>query len=86
VKKWASVNFLSNPQDERSALRPRDVHVYRWVGQHACMNFTGVSPLMKLRIRALIVGQTTLKTASSKVTKHEKASPHNQHAFIPFTI
>jgi len=31
VKKEASVNFLTDPLDRRSTLRPADVMVYEWV-------------------------------------------------------
>ncbi|GKB30286.1 hypothetical protein Tco_0869687, partial [Tanacetum coccineum] len=36
--------------------------------------------------RGFIAGQTTLKVASCKVTKHEKACIENQHVFIPFAF
>jgi hypothetical protein len=32
------------------------------------------------------VGQTSLKAASSKMVKHEKACSDNQHVFIPFAF
>ncbi|GKB22324.1 putative reverse transcriptase domain-containing protein [Tanacetum coccineum] len=45
VKKEAPVNFLTDPSDGRSTLRPVDVLVFRWVGgKHACVDLTGVSP------------------------------------------
>jgi hypothetical protein len=52
-----------------------------------CMcGLTGVSTLVKLRVRDFTVGQTTLKAASSKMAKHEKACFDIQHAFIPFAF
>jgi hypothetical protein len=45
--------------------------VYRWVGgKHACVDLTGVSPLVGLMIEDFTVGQTILKAASSKVAKN----------------
>ncbi|GJS40576.1 putative reverse transcriptase domain-containing protein [Tanacetum coccineum] len=49
VKKEAPVNFLTDASDERSTLRPADVLVFGWVGgKHACVDLTGVSPLVGL--------------------------------------
>jgi hypothetical protein len=42
--------------------------------------------LVGLRGDTFTVGQTTLKAASSKLTKHEKTYFENQYAFIPFTF
>jgi hypothetical protein len=52
-----------------------------WVdrGKHACVDLTGVSSLVELRIEAFNVEQTTFKTALSKVGKHEKTCSDNQH-------
>jgi hypothetical protein len=87
VKKEAPVNFLTDPQEERSTLRPADVMVYGWVGgKHACVDLTGVSPLVGLGTRTFIAGHAALKAASCKVVKHEKACSDNQHAFIPFAF
>ncbi|GJZ61788.1 hypothetical protein Tco_0617925 [Tanacetum coccineum] len=55
-------------------------------GKHACVDLTGVSPLVGLSSRGFIVGQAPLKAASCKVTKHEKACIENQHVFIPFAF
>jgi hypothetical protein len=50
VKKEAPVNFLTDPREGRSTLRPADVLVYGWIGgKHACVDLTGVSPLVGLR-------------------------------------
>nr|GEX68040.1 putative reverse transcriptase domain-containing protein [Tanacetum cinerariifolium] len=71
----------------RSTLRPADVLVFRWVGgKHACVDLNGVSPLVRLSSKGFTVGQATLKAASCKVTKHEKACIENQHVFIPFAL
>jgi hypothetical protein len=87
AKKEAPVNFLTDPQEGRSTLRPADVMVYGWVGgKHACVDLTGVSPLVGLRAGTFTVGQAALKAASCKVAKHEKACSDNQHAFIPFAF
>ena len=85
MKKEVSVNFLTNPLDRKSTLRHADVMVCGWVGgKHARVDLTEVSPLVG--VGAFMVGQTTLKAASSKVAKHEKACYDNQHAFIPFAF
>ncbi|GJX74848.1 putative reverse transcriptase domain-containing protein [Tanacetum coccineum] len=50
AKKEAPVKFLTNPSDRISTLRPADVLVFGWVrGKHACVDLTGVSPLVGLR-------------------------------------
>ncbi|GJX98848.1 hypothetical protein Tco_0355867 [Tanacetum coccineum] len=47
--KEAPVNFLTDPSDGRSILRLADVLVFGWVeGKHACVDLTGVSPLVRL--------------------------------------
>jgi hypothetical protein len=77
----------TDPQEGRSTLRPADVLVYGWVGgKHACVDLTGVSPLVGLGVGDFIVGRAALKAASSKMTKHEKACSDNQHVFIPFAF
>ncbi|KAK2446469.1 hypothetical protein QL285_017276 [Trifolium repens] len=87
VKKEAPVNFLTYPHEGRSTLRPADVMVYEWVGgKHACVDLTGVSPLVGLGTMTFTAGQTTLKAASCKVVKHEKTCSDNQHCFIPFAF
>jgi hypothetical protein len=54
--------------------------VYSWVGgKHACVDLTGVSPLVGLRAETFIVGHEVLKVASSKVVKHGKTCSDNQH-------
>jgi len=53
---------------------------------HACVDLIGVSPLVGLGVGPFTVAQTTLKAASSKVAKHEKACSDNQHAFILFAL
>ena len=79
------MNFLTDPLDRRSTLRPADVMVYGWVGgKHACVDLIGVAPLVRLGVRPFAVGHAALKAASSKVAKHEKTCSDNQHAFIPF--
>ncbi|GJR05898.1 auxilin-like protein [Tanacetum coccineum] len=42
----APVNFLTDPLDGRSTLRPADVLIFGWVGgKHACVDLTGVSSI-----------------------------------------
>jgi hypothetical protein len=44
------VNFLTDPQEGRLTLRPKNVMVYEWVGgKYAYINLIGVSPLVGLR-------------------------------------
>nr|GEX30200.1 putative reverse transcriptase domain-containing protein [Tanacetum cinerariifolium] len=87
AKKEAHVNFLTDPSDERSTHRSVDVLVFGWVGgKHACVNLTGVSPLMGLCSRGFTAGQAALIAASGKMTKHEKVCIENQHMFIPFAF
>ncbi|KAJ0910633.1 putative exostosin [Helianthus annuus] len=46
AKKEAPANFLTDPLEGRSTLRPADILVFGWVGgKHACVDLTGVSPL-----------------------------------------
>jgi len=81
------VNFLTDPLDKRSTLRPTGVMVYGWEGgKHVCVDLTGVSPLVGLGVGPFTVGQEALKAASSKAAKHEKACSNNQHAFIRFAF
>ncbi|GKE72707.1 hypothetical protein Tco_1534748 [Tanacetum coccineum] len=87
AKKEAPVNFLTDPSDRRSTLRPPDILIFGWVGgKHACVDLTGDSPLVGLSSRGFTVGHATLKVASCKVAKHEKACIENQHVFIPFAF
>jgi hypothetical protein len=61
--------------------------VYGWVGgKHACVDLTGVTPLVGLGTVTFTVGQEALKAASCKVAKHEKTCFDNQHVFILFAF
>nr|GEV01185.1 putative reverse transcriptase domain-containing protein [Tanacetum cinerariifolium] len=87
AKKEAPVNFLTDPSDGRSTLRPADVLAFGWVGgKHACVDLNVISPLVGLSSRGFTADQAALKAASGKVTKHEKACIKNQHVFIPFAF
>ncbi|KAF5770941.1 hypothetical protein HanXRQr2_Chr14g0665051 [Helianthus annuus] len=87
AKEEAPVNFLSDPLEGRSTLRPADILVFGWVGgKHDCVDLTGVSPFVGLGGNVFTVGQTALKAASGKVTKHEKTCLDNQHVFIQFAF
>jgi hypothetical protein len=59
------VNFLNDPQEGRSTLRPVGVLVYGCVrGKHACVYLTRVFPLMGLRVGDFTVGWTVLEGVS----------------------
>ncbi|XP_022040435.1 uncharacterized protein LOC110942984 [Helianthus annuus] len=73
AKKEAPVNFLTDPLDGRSTLRPADKEspegtfptiflVFGWArGKHACVDLTGVSPLVGLRDNGFVAGQAALR-------------------------
>ncbi|XP_076956600.1 uncharacterized protein LOC143631862 [Bidens hawaiensis] len=87
AKKEAPVTFLTDPLDGRSTLRPADILVFGWEkGKHACVDLTGVSPLIGLRDHGFVVGHAINKAEAGKVAKHEKACLGNQHVFIPFAF
>ncbi|GJT27036.1 hypothetical protein Tco_0907311 [Tanacetum coccineum] len=68
AKEEAPVNFLIDPLDGRSTLRPADVLIFGWVGgKHACVDMTGVSPLVGLSSRDFTMGHAALKAVSCKV-------------------
>ncbi|KAJ0586379.1 hypothetical protein HanIR_Chr04g0151251 [Helianthus annuus] len=57
AKKEAPVNFLTDPTERRSTLRPTDLLVFGWArGKHACVDLMGVSPLVGLRENEFVVG------------------------------
>ncbi|KAJ0904204.1 hypothetical protein HanPSC8_Chr07g0279291 [Helianthus annuus] len=88
AKKEAPVNFLMDPMDERSTLRPVDLLVFGWVrGKHACVDLMGVSPLVGLREKRLVAGQAATKAESKKVDKQAKACAENQMvlSLLPLT-
>ncbi|GKA95149.1 putative reverse transcriptase domain-containing protein, partial [Tanacetum coccineum] len=73
VKKEAPVNFLTDPSEGRSTLRPDDILIFGWVGgKHACVNLTVVSPFVGLGSGCFTVGQAALKAASFKNGVYEK--------------
>ncbi|MFS7972396.1 putative exostosin [Helianthus anomalus] len=87
AKKEPPVNFLTDPSEGRSTLRPADVLVFGWEGgKHACVDLTGVSPLAGFRENGFVAGQAVLKAESKKVEKHAKACEDNQHAFVPLAF
>ncbi|KAJ0824648.1 putative exostosin [Helianthus annuus] len=87
AKKEAPVNFLTDPKEGRSSLRPADVLVFGWSGgKHACIDLTGVSPLAGFRGSGFVPGQATRKAEAGKISKHEQACIDNQHAFLPFAF
>jgi hypothetical protein len=67
VNKEAPVNFLIDPQKGRSTLRPANIVVYGWVGgKHACVNLTGVSPLVGLGVGTLLSDEQPSKLLQAK--------------------
>ena len=87
AKKEALVNFLTDPLDGRSTLRPADILVFGWEGgKHVCVDLTGVSPLVGLRDHGFVAGHAITKAEAGKVAKHEKACLENQHVFVPFAF
>ncbi|GJW55660.1 hypothetical protein Tco_0099745 [Tanacetum coccineum] len=67
AKKEEPMNFLTDPPDGRSTLRPDDVLVFGWVrGKHACVDLTGVSPIVRLSNLGFTVGQDALEVALCK--------------------
>ncbi|KAJ0626410.1 putative exostosin [Helianthus annuus] len=87
AKKEAPMNFLTDPLEGRSTLRPADILVFGWEGgKHACVDLTGVSPLVGLRDHGFVAGQAITKAEAAKVAKHEKACIENQHVFTPFAF
>ncbi|GJU74926.1 hypothetical protein Tco_1266331 [Tanacetum coccineum] len=57
AKKEAPVNFLTDSSDGRSTLKPAGVLVFGWLGgKHACVDLTGVSPLVGLSSRGFTAG------------------------------
>ena len=62
AKKEAPVNFLTDPMEGRSTLRPADLLVFGWAGgKHACVDLTGVSPLVGLRENGFVAGLAARK-------------------------
>ncbi|KAF5786988.1 hypothetical protein HanXRQr2_Chr10g0447771 [Helianthus annuus] len=87
AKKEAPVNFFTDPMEGRSTLRPADLLVFSWGrGKHACVDLTGVSPLVGLRENGFVAGQAARKAESKKVDKHAKTCAENQHVFVPFFL
>ncbi|KAM0042734.1 putative exostosin [Helianthus debilis subsp. tardiflorus] len=51
AKKEAPVNFLTDPLEGGSTLRPTDILVFGWIGgKHVRVDLTGVSPLLGLGV------------------------------------
>ncbi|GJY39382.1 hypothetical protein Tco_0425746 [Tanacetum coccineum] len=50
-------SYLTHPLEGRSTLRPADILVFGWAGgKHACVDLTGVSPLVGLRDNGFVAG------------------------------
>ncbi|MFS7923430.1 putative PGR5-like protein [Helianthus anomalus] len=72
AKKEPPVNFLTDPIEGRSTLRPADLLVFGWAGgKHACVDLTGVSPLAGLRESGFVAGQAIRKAESKKAFYYE---------------
>ncbi|KAJ0483535.1 putative exostosin [Helianthus annuus] len=58
AKKEAPVNFLTDPLEGRSTLRPADILGFGWEeGKHACVDLTGVSPLVGLKDHGFVASR-----------------------------
>ncbi|KAJ0493727.1 hypothetical protein HanIR_Chr12g0589391 [Helianthus annuus] len=68
-----------------STLRPSDILVFGWTGEHASVDLRGVSSLVGLRDNKFVVGPP-IEGELGKVAKHEKVCAENQHVFIPFAF
>jgi hypothetical protein len=51
-------------------------------GKYACVDLTGVFPLVGLTTMDFTVGHAVLKAALNQVTKHKKTCSDNQYAII----
>ncbi|GKC30260.1 hypothetical protein Tco_1037554 [Tanacetum coccineum] len=80
--KEAPVNFLTDPSDGRSTLRSADVLVFGWVeGKHACVDLTGVSPLVRLSSMGFTAGQDALKDASGGGATQPSSTGYAQQCY-----
>ncbi|MFS7935950.1 hypothetical protein Hanom_Chr05g00409631 [Helianthus anomalus] len=81
------MNFLTDPHEGRSTLRPSDVLVFGWAGEkHTCVNHTGVSSVVGPRDNRFVAGQAMLMAELGKVAKREQSCAENQNAFILFSF
>jgi hypothetical protein len=68
------VNFIIDPLEGRSTLRPANVLVYRWVGEkYACVDLNEVSP---------IVGLTTGELQDKQSSKLLHAKWQNMREYV----
>ncbi|GJQ98661.1 hypothetical protein Tco_0009800 [Tanacetum coccineum] len=73
----STCEFFTHPLDGESTLRRADALIFGWVGEkHACVDLTGVSPLVGLSSRGFTVGHAALKAASrgDEVPQHSSTS------------
>jgi len=74
---------MQDPWKAIGKLRPTYIMVYGGIGgKYTCVDLTGVSPLWDWGPRFLQMGDATLKVVSSKVAKHKKTQPDNQHSRV----
>jgi hypothetical protein len=72
-KSWNLIKFFQTP-----VFNFKNYFGVGWVGEKlACVDLTGVSLLVGLMTEDFTVGHATLKAASSKVAKHERAYYNN---------
>lgn len=85
MKKETNVNFLINPCEGRSKLRPSDVLVYGWIGEkHVCKHLTRLSPVVRLKTGVLLRDKQRLKLVQIKWSNMRKHI--SKSCFIPFTF
>lgn len=67
------MNFLTDPFEGMSTLRPANILVFGWtVGKTRLCGPYSVSPLSELKNNGFIAGQIALKAELGEVGKHEK--------------
>jgi hypothetical protein len=83
------MNFLTDPQEERSTLRPTDVLVYQWEGgKHVCVDLIGVSPVRDWGSKILLWDEKFSKLLQAKrPNMRKRALTTNTFEFLaPKTI
>ncbi|MFS7915398.1 putative exostosin [Helianthus anomalus] len=71
---------------EHSCFFTKNFSTLALTWKHACVDLTGVSPLVGLTDHGFVAGQAITKAEAGKVAKHEKACIENQHVFVPFAF
>jgi hypothetical protein len=61
------MNFLTDPPEEGSTLRPINVLVYEWIGgKYACLDLIRVFPFVGLTTRDFIIRKPPLRLLQAK--------------------